>query len=230
MSFLKTASVRAGFAFTKKFKMINDLSSTLGLAGFRFTSTQINQFDHYFKLLSDWNRRINLTSIDEDHYLSHHLLDSLSVLEDLHGDRVLDLGTGGGLPGVVLAVAKPQIQFTLLDARNKKITFLKAVKSALSLSNVDPVHSRVETHKPALKYSSVVTRAFASLDRIFRLAQPVLAQNGRIIAMKGRLSAEEIKHLDHIGVNYEVKSVEVYGLNAQRHSVIIYKDQSRWQK
>ena len=210
--------------------MIKTLSSTLVQAGFEFSSAQINQFTHYFDLVSDWNRRINLTSIDEHNYLSHHLLDSLSIMDDIQGDRILDMGTGGGLPGVVLAIAIPQINVTLLDARNKKITFLNAVKAALSLPNIDPVHSRIEDHRPAMLYSCVVTRAFAQLDRISRLAQPVLAQNGRIIAMKGRISDEEINQLDHIGVHYEVKSVEVYGLDAQRHSVIIHKDQNLWQK
>ena len=166
-----------------------------------------------------------MTSIDEDQYLTHHLLDSLSVLDYLHGDTILDMGTGGGLPGVVLAIANPEKQFTLLDARNKKILFIQAVKTALSLTNIYPVHCRVEDHRPALKYSTVVTRAFAQIDKIVQLAEPLLKQQGRIIAMKGRLSDEEMKQLDHIGLHYEVKSVEVYGLDAQRHVVTLFKDQ-----
>lgn len=210
--------------------MFATLPSTLDLAGFDFSPIQKNQFTHYFQLMSEWNRRINLTSIDERDYLTHHLLDSLSIMHDIQCERVLDMGTGAGLPGVVLAIANPHIEFTLIDARNKKIAFLNAVKSTLSLSNIHPVHSRVEDHRPPDKYECVVTRAFARLERIFRLARPVLCQNSRIIAMKGRLSDEEISELDHIGVHYEVKSVEVYGLNAQRHTVIMHNDQSRWQK
>jgi len=204
--------------------MIKDISKTLELAGYGFDETQKKQFDDYFNLLSDWNKRINLTSIDEDKYLTHHLLDCLSVLEDIHGDTILDMGTGGGLPGVVLAIAQPEKQFTLLDARNKKIAFLKSVKMTLPLINIDPQHSRVEDHQPSLKYSAVITRAFAQIDKIFQLAHPVLAQHGRIIAMKGRLSAQEMKQLEHIGVHYEVKSVDVYGLDAKRHIVTLYKD------
>lgn len=204
--------------------MIKALSKTLGQAGFKFDEIQKKQFDAYFTLLSDWNKRINLTSIDEDNYLTHHLLDSLSVLDDIHGDTILDMGTGGGLPGVVLAIARPEKQFTLLDARNKKITFLNVVKTGLLLTNIEPVHVRVEDHLPTVRYSTVITRAFAQIDKIFHFAQPLLAPQGRIIAMKGRLSDQEMKQLDHIGVHYEVKSVEVHGLNAQRHIVTIYKD------
>ena len=122
--------------------MIKALSKTLGQAGFKFDEIQKKQFDAYFTLLSDWNKRINLTSIDEDNYLTHHLLDSLSVLDDIHGDTILDMGTGGGLPGVVLAIARPEKQFTLLDARNKKITFLNVVKTGLLLTNIEPVHAQ----------------------------------------------------------------------------------------
>ena len=204
--------------------MNNVLSKTLKQAGFSFEEHQTMQFEKYFDLLYDWNKRINLTSIDRGDYLTHHLLDSLCALEHIHGDEILDMGTGGGLPGVVLAIAQPQNNFTLLDARNKKILFLNAVKHALPLDNIDPVHSRVEAHQPKTKYATVITRAFAQIDKIFKLAAPVLKQDGRIIAMKGRLDPKEMKQLDHIGVHYEVKSVEVYGLDAQRHVVTMYKD------
>lgn len=204
--------------------MLKNLSRVLQQAGYDFTENQNKQFNNYFNLLCDWNERINLTSIDVDKYHSHHLLDSLSVLMDIQGDTILDMGTGGGLPGVVLAIAQPEKNFTLLDARNKKIAFLRAVKTALPLVNIHPLHSRVEDHRPAQKYSTVITRAFAQIDKIFRLAEPILAQHGRIIAMKGRLSVQEMKLLERIGVHYEVKSVEVYGLDAQRHIVTLYKD------
>lgn len=204
--------------------MIEALTKILDQAGYRFNQTQNTNFCHYFELLSHWNKRINLTSIDEDKYLTHHLLDSLSVSADLHGDTVLDMGTGGGLPGVILAITNPEKQFTLLDARNKKIAFLHEVKTALPLCNIKPVHSRVEKYRPSIKYRTVVARAFAQIDTIYRLARPVLAPQGRIIAMKGRLTDQEIAQLDHIAVHYEVKSVEVHGLHAQRHIVTIYED------
>ena len=200
------------------------LSKTLQQAGLGFEETQINQFEKYFDLLYTWNKRINLTSINQNDYITHHLLDSLSISQEIQGHDILDMGTGGGLPGVVLAIAQPQNNFTLLDARNKKILFLNTVKFALPLANINPLHSRVEIHQPKVKYSTVITRAFAQIDKIFQLATPVLLKHGRIIAMKGRLDSKEMKQLDHIGVNYEVKSVEVYGLDAQRHVVTMYKD------
>jgi len=200
------------------------LHEVLDQAGFGFHDEQITQFNDFFELLYEWNKRINLTAIDQQHYITHHLLDSLSVAGDIEGERVLDLGSGGGLPGVVLAIAQPQREFTLVDARNKKINFLKAVKTRLGLGNINPLHCRIEDHRPSLKYDTVVTRAFAQIGKIYRLAAPVLQASGRIVAMKGRLSNEEINQLEHIGVHYEVKSVEVYGLDAQRHIVSLYKD------
>ncbi len=200
------------------------LSESLDEAGYRFDQVQKKCFEAYFMQLYRWNKRINLTSVDEENYITHHLLDSLSVLEDLHGETILDMGTGAGLPGVVLAIAQPEKQFTLLDARKKKIMFVNAVKTALSLNNINAVHCRVEDHRTSLKYSTVVTRAFARIDKIFHLAQPHLEPHGRIIAMKGRLSAQEMNQLGHIGLHYEVKSVEVFGLDAHRNVVTIYKD------
>ena len=201
--------------------MIKDLANILPQAGYDFDQTQIEQLQHYVDELSRWNKKINLTSVDEKDFHTHHLLDSLSVTPELKGANILDMGTGGGLPGVPLAIACPEKSFILLDARNKKIQFLEFIKTALALNNVYPVHQRIEQHQPQSFYDTVISRAFSSMDEIYKLAKPLVTREGRIIAMKGRNPTQELKQLDHMQVNYEVKSLSVFGLNAERHLVII---------
>ena len=190
-------------------------------AGYDFNQQQIGQLQQYTNELSRWNKKINLTSVDQKDFYTYHLLDSLSVMGELKGAHILDMGTGSGLPGVPLAIVCIDKSFTLLDARNKKIQFLKFIKSTLALKNIYPIHQRVEEHRPQLLYDTVISRAFTSMDRIYQLAKPLIASKGRIIAMKGRNPVEELKQLDHMKVNYEVKSLAVFGLNAERHLVII---------
>ena len=204
--------------------MIKNLSEELIEAGYDFDQKQILQLQHYADELLRWNKKINLTSIDEKDVLTLHLLDSLSIISELKGPNILDMGTGGGLPGIPLAIACSEHSFTLMDARNKKIQFLEFIKSILPLANIDPIHQRVEEHQPKLLYETVLARAFTSMERIYQLAKPLIASKGQIIAMKGRYPTEELKQLDHMQVNYEVKSVDVYGLDAHRHIVIIKND------
>ena len=200
---------------------IKNLSQTFNEANYNFNQQQIEQLQQYANELSRWNKKINLTSVDQKDFYTHHLLDSLSVMGELKGNHILDMGTGGGLPGVPLAIACVNKSFSLLDARNKKVQFLKFIKSVLALNNIYPIHQRVEEHQPQLLYDTVISRAFTSMDRIYQLAKPLITPKGRIIAMKGRNPVEELKQLDHMQVNYEVKSLAVFGLNAERHLVII---------
>ncbi len=200
---------------------IQELTQTLNNAGYRFDRHQVEQFQLYQTELFHWNKKINLTSINKQDFISHHLLDSLSVIDDLKGNRILDVGTGGGLPGVPLAIANPEKSFTLLDARNKKIQFLEHIKSKLRLVKIYPQHQRAEDYQPDSLYETVVTRAFSSLAVIYRLAKPLIADSGRMIVMKGRYPEQELSELHHMQVNYEVKSVAVFGLDAERHLIII---------
>ncbi len=201
--------------------MTKQLTRILSQAGYDFKQQQTEQFQQYADELIRWNKRINLTSVDEKDFLTHHLLDSLSVMDELKGTNILDMGTGGGLPGVPLAIACNDKSFTLLDGRNKKIQFLEFIKNTLSLDNIQPVHQRAEDHKPESLYDTVITRAFSSLDRIYLMAKPLIAVKGRLIAMKGRYPTGELKQLDHMQVNYEVKSIDVFRLDGERHLVII---------
>jgi len=198
------------------------LNKKLTHAGYEFNQQQIEKLQQYADELNRWNKKINLTSIDEKDFFTHHLLDSLSVIPELKGTNILDMGTGGGLPGVPLAIVCEDKSFTLLDARNKKIQFLKYIKNTLSLNNIYPIHDRVENHQPQVLYDTIITRAFTSLEKIYQLAKPLITPQGRICAMKGRYPGEEIEQLDHKQVNYEVKSVDVFGLDAQRHLITLY--------
>lgn len=199
----------------------------LAAADYVLDNIRVGQLAQYAELLVHWNRHINLTAIDDEaQIITHHLLDSLSVLDALSGTNILDMGTGGGLPGVPLAIACEHKSFTLLDARNKKIQFLNQVRAQLKLDNIHPLHQRAETYRPWPLFDTVVVRAFAPLEKIFGMASPLCAKNGRILAMKGRHPGQECAQLDHMGVNYKVKSLEVSGLNAERHLVILENGQA----
>lgn len=141
----------------------------------------------YIEMLESWNRVSNLTAVrDPLEMISRHLLDSLAVAPYLLGDRVLDLGTGAGLPGLVLAILDPQRAFHLLDANLKKVRFVRQVVLELSLNHVEPVHARMEAYRPGQKFSTIISRAVASCDLSSARIQELLARPGCILLMKGR--------------------------------------------
>jgi len=172
----------------------------------------------YLNELQRWDRVYNLTAIrDLGEMVTRHLLDSLTVMPYLYdGARILDVGTGAGLPGLVLAVANPQHHFTLLDSNGKKTRFLHHVYPMLGLTNVAVVHSRVETYQPDQPFEVVLCRAFASLGDIVALTAPQLASQGRILAMKGGLDPQELATVP-AGWQVHVHRLDVPDLDAQRH-------------
>lgn len=174
----------------------------------------------YRDLLARWNRVHNLTAVrDPQAMLSHHLLDSLSVSRYLRGERVLDIGSGAGLPGLPLAVVNPERYFVLLDASAKRVRFLRQVVLELGLGNVEAVHARIERYRPETPFATVISRAFASLGDFAAVACAQLAGDGHMLAMKGRYPAQELQALP-AGVRlHAVYTLEVPGLDAQRHLV-----------
>lgn len=174
----------------------------------------------YLQLLEKWNRHYNLTAVrDPQEMVPRHLLDSLAVLPFLRGPRVIDVGTGAGLPGIPLALARPDFHFTLLDSNIKKISFVRQAIVELGLKNADVTHARVEELDHAT-FDTVLARAFASLPDFLSTAGALCAPGGRILAMKGVFPAEEVAQA---GDNYriEVKVLTVPGLQAQRHLVLV---------
>ena len=170
--------------------------------GLRLDENQQTQMLRLLQELMRWNKTYNLTAIrDSDQALVHHLFDSLSVVKPLQeylhethkvSARIIDVGSGAGLPGVVLAIAMPEVHVTCIDAVEKKISFIRMMKGILGLKNLDGVHARVED-MPAEPSDVVISRAFASIRDFVLLAGKHVAPNGNILAMKGKEPVDEIQ-------------------------------------
>jgi len=145
----------------------------------------------YLVLLARWNRAFNLTAVrDPLEMVARHLLDSLAVAPFLFGETLLDVGTGAGLPGLVLAIVEPERRFWLLDANGKKIRFVRQAALELGLTNVEPVQARIETYRPDRKFSTIVSRAVAASDVLRARDGGLLEQPGRLLLMRGRHPSE----------------------------------------
>jgi 16S rRNA (guanine527-N7)-methyltransferase len=175
----------------------------------------------YLGLLEHWNRAYNLTAVrDPVEMVTRHLLDSLSVLPWVRGQRLLDAGSGAGLPGVPVAIARPDLDVTLLDSSGKKVRFLNHVRRELGLQNVHPVQSRLEEYEPPDGFDAIVSRAFAGLAS-YAAAARHLAGTALLLAMKGRYPARELAELpDWVRVQ-SVEKLSIPGLQEDRHLVIM---------
>ena len=159
---------------------------------------QIDQLLAFIQLIAKWNRSYNLTAVRNNADMARlHILDSLAILPYIEGKRVIDIGTGAGLPGIPLAICLPDVQFTLLDSNAKKTRFVQQAVLELKLTNVTVVHSRVEDYQPEQGFDSVLTRAFASLPDIVQLTGHLLTDAGVLLAMKGQVPEAELQQLSH---------------------------------
>lgn len=190
----------------------------------------------YLALLAKWNRTYNLTAIREpERMVTHHLLDALAVLPHLAwpaGTRLLDVGSGAGIPGIPLAIARPDWQVVLLDSNRKKMTFTRQVAVELGLANVKVAADRVEAHAPGFLYDLIIARAYADLATFARGALPLLAPGGQLVAMKGVRPDAELAALSASGSSdsasapsavpiVAVQALTVPGLDAARHLVLL---------
>lgn len=204
--------------------LLSRLRELIAQTSLVLSETQLQQCIAYVTLLDKWNSAYNLTSVrDPQEMLIKHVLDSLVVAPHLTGDNFIDVGTGPGLPGVLLAIYYPDKQFTLLDSLGKRIRFLNQVKLQLSLNNVTPLQSRVEEHQPSQGYDGVISRAFASLNDMLSWCKHLPAVNGQFFAMKGAAVQEEIAALPDFVKVTAIKNLQVPELDAQRHLVILAK-------
>jgi len=175
----------------------------------------------YLKLLQKWNKVYNLTAIrDAEQMVSHHLLDSLAVLPHLWPGNWLDVGCGAGLPGVVLAIARPDWQFTLLDSNSKKTSFVQQVTIEIGLQNVKVLCARVEDLHASEKFDGIISRAFAETEDFVKLTRHLLAAKGRWAAMKGAPEQELQRLSDDIVVERNIP-LKVTGVDAARCLVIL---------
>lgn len=173
----------------------------------------------YLLLLDKWNAAYNLTAIrDIDSMVSKHILDSLAVMPFLNGKRILDVGTGAGLPGIPLAIANPETQFVLLDSNGKKTRFLNEVKRQLQLKNLEIVQFRADNYHPALGFDTVISRAFSSLEQMIHWTAHLIQPQGRWLAMKGRYPDTELQEIIQ---PYRVEHYTVEGIEGERCCVLI---------
>ena len=180
----------------------------------------------FCKLIKKSNKLHNLTSIRNlEDMLVKHVLDSLSIRNFLAGRSILDVGAGAGLPSIPLAVICPNKQFSLLDANNKKVIFLNHVKINLAIKNISPIHARIENFNHETSFDTVICRSYASLSKIYINSKKNLKDKGIIIAMKGKFPYQEIEELEALNksVSLKVEKLDVPGLEAERHAVIIKK-------
>lgn len=199
-----------------------ELSTGARQLGVTLTESQHAQLLAYLALLIKWNKAYNLTAVrDPDEMVSRHLLDSLSVMSFIENGRWLDVGSGGGMPGIPLAILFPDSQVTVLDSNGKKTRFLTQVKLELKLDNLQVIHSRVEAFQPELPFTGIVSRAFSSLEDFANWTRHLGDLDTRWLAMKGLHPTDELValpadfHLD------SAHALAVPGCQGQRHLLIL---------
>ena len=183
---------------------------------------QRKQLLTYIELLTKWNKHYNLTAIRDPHeMLGQHVLDSLAILPHLSGRQFLDVGSGAGLPGIPMAVARPECEVTLLDSNQKKTAFLQHVAIELELGNATVRSTRVETWRPNQHFDTISSRAFSELAEFVRQSQHLLAKEGVLAAMKGAYPHAEIERLPEGFRIRAVKRLVVPGVAGERHLVLV---------
>ena len=229
LSSANTASIRidsTGFAKLgdKLPTLANILAQAIDELGLTLSAQQQRSLLLYLDQLLLWNKAYNLTAItDPVDALIKHVIDCLAIIQHLPSGALLDIGTGAGLPAVIIAICQPERSCTALDSNQKKIRFIKQISSELGLSNMQPIASRIEAHEAS--YDVVTSRAFASLIDFVAVAQPRLADNGYLCAMKGKAPSEE--ELDALSSDWQFKTIKlnVPRLHDSRHLIeLSYKN------
>jgi len=186
------------------------------------SDSQQQQLLAFLALLNKWNKAYNLTAVrDERVMVSRQLLDSLSIMPWITTDHLLDVGAGGGLPGIPLAIVFPEKRFTLLDSNGKKTRFLNQCVLELGLDNVEVIHGRAEDCRPEQPFSQISSRAFTALENLVNWCGPLLAENGEFLAMKGQYPDDEVSALP---AGWQVESSQaltVPGADGERHLLVV---------
>ncbi|MBZ0335350.1 16S rRNA (guanine(527)-N(7))-methyltransferase RsmG [Marinobacter sp. AL4B] len=183
---------------------------------------QQQQLLAFLALLNKWNKAYNLTAVrDERVMVSRQLLDSLSIMPWITTDHLLDVGAGGGMPGIPLAIAFPDKRFTLLDSNGKKTRFLNQCVLELGLNNVDVIHGRAEDCQPEQPFCQISSRAFTALENLVTWCEQLLSQDGEFLAMKGQYPDDEVAALPSRWQVESNHSLKVPGADGERHLLII---------
>ncbi|MDY6980280.1 MAG: 16S rRNA (guanine(527)-N(7))-methyltransferase RsmG [Pseudomonadota bacterium] len=200
----------------------DQLSRRVGELPFSLPPQAEQKLLDFIALLEKWNHAYNLTAVRQPaQMISRHLMDSLVVMPYLSGQQILDVGSGAGLPGIPLALACPERQFTLLDSNGKKVRFMRQAVAQLGLENVSVVHSRVEQFQSSAGFDTIIARAYATLGELVRGARHLCRPDGRFLIMKG---AYPVAELDDLSTDFELEtshSLRVPGLEAERHLLVV---------
>lgn len=200
--------------------MSQELDSGLQAMGIELPAGSSEKLLAFSELLLKWNKTYNLTALrDPAQVISHHLLDSLAILPHVGPDPLLDVGSGGGLPGIPLAIVRPALSVRMVDTVQKKATFLQQAAIQLGLKNVAVEHARVENLSG--QYAQISSRAFAELKLFTDLTRHLLAPGGRWLAMKGQRPDQEIAALPSDIIVEHILPLQVPGLDAERHLIIL---------
>ena len=176
----------------------------------------------YLALLQEWNKTHNLTAVDDlDEMLSIHIFDSASIKPYIKGATLLDVGSGAGLPGMVLAILSPALEVTSVESRNKKAQFQMFAANKLKLKNFTVENVRIEDYVPKEKFAMVTARAFSSIENFVEGSKQTIASNGKWLAMKGQVPDEELKVLKKLNLKFDTFALKVPELDAQRNLVVI---------
>lgn len=181
---------------------------------------EIERLNLYLQQLNRWNKTYNLTAItDPKEQIYKHIIDSLSVRDFIIGPKVCDVGTGPGLPGIPLAIAMPDIHFTLIDSAQKRIIFIQQALIKLGISNVTAIHQRIEETEDT--FNTIISRAFSSTQDFVEKTHSLLADDGQLLAMKGIYPSDELAQIPQDFLIADVRKLRIIGLDAERHLVII---------
>lgn len=198
------------------------LSNGLAAMNLSLSESQQHQLLAFLALLNKWNKAYNLTAVrDERVMVSRQLLDSLSILPWVTTDHLLDVGAGGGLPGIPLAIVFPEKRFTLLDSNGKKTRFLSQCVLELGLSNVEVIHGRAEDCQPDQPFTQISSRAFTALENLVTWCGQLLASEGEFLAMKGQYPDDEVAALPAGWQVESSHSLKVPGADGERHLLIV---------
>ncbi len=213
-----------------KSRQQTQLSQGIAQLGLSLSAARQELLLGYLQLLQKWNKAYNLTAIrDPDEHVSRHVLDALAILPFLRGKHFLDVGTGPGIPGMLLAIANPDSHWVLLDSNGKKTRFLTQCKMALGLSNIDVVQSRIEQYRPSLAqpFEGITSRAFATLQDMVLGCEALFGSETLAYAMKGVHPVEEIEALPDTYKVIDNHKLSVPFCDAERHLVVIGRQQAQ---